>query len=306
MTKQASNNSGSASPCTAMTLYSKPVVHSINGAWFSRDGTLHPNIIPNMTAWKAEAEQVGFKVRLWTDRNGLHEGLLTTLTELGIEVIDHSQLSRSRFYPYFAYFHRLGMKGDKAAFALASDVLRMAIIEHASLADCCVYADPNDIKFVDLKRHLMKLKHSMRMCRQGFLFPIEMMETEKGLFCFLRNDTLIAHKILNPPFFLAYFSAYFKHLQDVAWRYIKPQNVCEAREFALSISNQIIDSFFEIINSGMLLIRPTFIADRPGSIDFRNSQLFLPSVRVHSAANTWVPRDRGDDEERWVERLGVL
>lgn len=217
---------------------------TINGIWLTpRGGKLHPAIQTNLSSCVDGAARSGFQVILWTSRENLQKAEIGSLEAKGVLVQDHTLCTPSRFYRYFLFFLKKAEKGDKVAFALASDILRIAILELVKPGEYYIYADPNDIKLIDVETSLSE-KLPRLECENpwGFSFYIKKMPGGRVQ---KRNDVLIALKTVNSLFFDDYFQAYAHHLSDQAGLYnLKAHR--DPENLARKISNSTASPLFLI------------------------------------------------------------
>lgn len=148
----------------------------IHGIWLTNSGgKLHDAIIPNLSSYVQEASSNNFTIELWTNINELAQTEIDQLRLNSIIVRDHSECQTSSFYKYFLYFLEKGLQGDKAAFALASDILRMAILELTPEDQYFIYFDPNDVVFANLNDSLKELDNRNNLL--GLSFHIDLAPT---------------------------------------------------------------------------------------------------------------------------------
>lgn len=274
----------------------------INGIWLAKPGgKLHPAICPNLEKWAAEAISCDFGVVLWTNLAEIEPREVEKLISRNITVKDHSICASSNLYKYFLFFLNKGINGDKTAFALASDVLRMAILELANENEYFIYADPNDVFFADLKNSLSKLPSIIGNIRFGFSFYVEPINEK---LYHVRNDVLIAHKRLKPRFFKDYLDAYLKHITSNHTRYFKPTSDAQAQELARAISNQTGDAFFKIaLSKPFATVRSTF-GDYEDLSPIVHCLVSLPHNRSAEYSNTWLPQGTLEEEREQLSLLG--
>jgi hypothetical protein len=273
---------------------------TIHGIWLTqRGGKLHPEIIPSLSSWVSAAASCDFSIVLWTNIKELAPEELKRLKAAKIIAIDHSACKASPLYKYFLNFLEIGIKGDKTAFALASDVLRMAILDLTENDKYFIYVDPNDIALFNLKDKLENLDLHMSHNKFGFSFNVEPTPYRSDMFD-VRNDVLIALKNKNISFFKDYLNAYWEHLEKTYESYVKPSTDYQAQQQALSISNQISDNFFRVDSFNDHSIRVvTQFANYNELYQRVNSAMYLNSERKMMHGNTWLPI--GDLKEEWKE-----
>jgi hypothetical protein len=279
----------------------------IHGIWLTQPGgTLHAQIIPNLSSWAKDATQADFSILLWTNLNELAPQEVARLQAANIVAVDYSACKASPIYKYFVHFLDLGIKGDKSAFALASDILRMAILDLTQNDKYFIYIDPNDITLLNLHASLKNLDLLMSHNKFGFTFGIEALLYEKNNFE-IRNDVLIALKQQNTGFFKAYLSAYLTHIDNKYTSYVKPITDIQAQQQAALISNQVSTEFFKISGFTDNSIRVvTKFANYTELYTVVNSGAYLNSQRNMLFGNTWLPI--GDLKEEWAElaKYGVF
>lgn len=259
-------------------------VGKINCIWFTQDnGKLHPQIIPNLSIWIQEAKHCNFSVVLWTNKGHIQQSEIDALVEQKIIVRDHSEYKQSVLYPFFLQFLEKGIDGDKVAFALASDIFRMSILELTPEDEYFIYVDPNDITLSCLKEDLMNLPSRMKHNLLGFSFYAERLH--QNLY-HLRNDVLIALKKNNPIFFQDYLETYRQHIKNTQHCYVTPVSDEQAQDLARKITNQITDKFFKISGSGVVSAK---FGNYIEPCSMLNSGRFIHSMRRIADGNTWLP-----------------
>lgn len=278
-----------------------PISGSINGIWLTqKEGTLHPAIIPNISSWVADAASCGFQVMLWTNKQELQAKEVEGLTRQGVIVQDYSLCKESTLYPYFLFFLEKGIQGDKTAFALASDILRMAILEQTPATDYFIYVDPNDVTLVDLKRNLHALRLHMLRNSLGFSFYVDPLFGRYDIF-HVRNDVLIALKQINPEFFRDYLNSYRAHLEKTYTEYFKPTTDGDAQTLAGKITVQTSTAFFQIrVHSGEV-----FATFGPYKELWPNihAEAALEHKRNIKNGNTWLPLKDFCEERMLMDKL---
>lgn len=190
----------------------------INSIWFISEHTLDPTILANVTSWVDEATASDFRTILWTNKKALLAHQVEQLSSRGIIVADHSLCSASPLYPYFLYFLEKGVEGDKAAFALASDILKIAILELFPLKEHYIYVDPSKVTLSALRICLGNLRSCMLTNSLGFFFQITPPAPDAGK-PYINSNVLVALKYINPEFFNEYFKAYLVHLEKTYTHY---------------------------------------------------------------------------------------
>jgi hypothetical protein len=270
---------------------------SIHGIWFTtqKDRTLHPMIGPFFSAWARQTTL--FNVVLWTNTNEVQPELIDDLEKRKVVVKDYSECKESRFYPYFLFFFAKGLQGDLTAFAMASDIFRMAILELTPAEDCFIYADPNDTVFFNLNRDLQDLREKLEDTVLGFSFYAEEEMDESGPYFHIRNDVLIALKTVNPDFFESYFQKYQKHLEE-SYRFYRcrPRTETQALELANAITVPLNNDFFEITRNrtkGEKHRVSACFANGQYSDFCTNvhSKRFLSYERSYTNGSTWLPSE---------------
>lgn len=259
---------------------------TINSAWFTgNEGNLHSQIIPNLSTLVEPAAAKDFRVTFWTNTSQTKAEEISELEKKGIQVLDYSACSSSSFYPYFMYFFEQGIQGDKAAFALASDIFRMSILELTPAEHYFIYHDPNDITFPDLEQSLSQLTQLMFDNIFGFSFPID----HRSSVIEIRNDLLIAKKLVNLDFFKNFFTSYKKHLEENYRSYKTPHTTSEAQLMARTISLGTGSFFFDIISEHELHIKAKFCTSFT-KLSFISCLSLFPYDRHFEFANTWLPK----------------
>jgi hypothetical protein len=281
----------------------------IHGIWFTQEGgLLHPAIIPNLSSWVAEALDQKFEVVLWTNTKQIAQVEIERLKTAQITIKDHSECKDSRFYKYFEFFLSRGIAGDKAAFALASDVLRMAILEKTEAHEYYIYVDPNDTTLINLKKNLAGLDKCMIRNSFGFSFyvapimggsPFDMSNKNYEL----RNDVLIGLKALNIEFFNDYFRAYQIHLEAKYKNYYKPTTDEQAQKLAREITNQTGDDFFMVALGGKCSRVVTTFGNYKEISPMVHCLGYFHHERRAEHANTWLPIGDLKEETEWYESL---
>lgn len=263
---------------------------AIHGIWLVKpEGKLHPAIIPNLASWAPITTKADFHVVLWTNINELAPAELTRLKEANIQVANPAACKNSPLYKYYEFFFTKGIKGDTTAFALASDILRMAILDFTADNKYFIYVDPNDVKLPNLDINLKNLDLLMQNNKLGFAFPVGPIATDTNVFD-IRNDVLIALKSNNPIFFKDYLNSYWANLEDTYKRYSKPATDTQAKLLATRISNNTSTLFFRIEqatdNSINVISQFGTYSENWQKI---NSGFYLNHARATEHGNTWLP-----------------
>jgi hypothetical protein len=263
---------------------------AIHGIWFTQpSGKLHPNIIPNLSSWVSAAAANNFTVVLWTNTNEIVPDEIAKLRKAGIEVADHSLCKTSPLYKYFNIFLAKGIKGDNTAFALASDILRMAILDLTANNEYFIYVDPNDIQLHNLNAKLKRLHSHMDLNSLGYAFNVEPTPYRADMFD-TRNDVLIALKQKNPEFFRDYLNAYLTNLANNHTKYVKPTTDRQAQDLENLISNQTSAVFFQVnLFSDNSIRVVTSFANYHELYQLVNTEGYLQSQRLMQHGNTWLP-----------------
>lgn len=265
---------------------------AIHGIWLTTPGgKLHPEVIPNMSAWVADAKEAGFSVMLWTNTQQIDPAELNRAEQAGIVVADHAACKNNPMYKYFYKFMQKGMDGDMTAFAIASDILRMAIMQETPNDMYFIYADPNDIAMPNLKNDLQNLDLNMRLNNLGFSFKITPSITipHPGIFS-LRNDVLIARKENNLNFFRDYLRSYSQYLESSADLYVKPADQIEAFKIVNSISNQITERYFHVSSTPEKAFKVyAQFGDYSELARVVNCDVYLQTKRELEHGSTWLP-----------------
>ena len=277
----------------------------IHGIWLTQaNGSLHPNIVPNFGSLVTDAIACDFSVNLWTNISEISPEEVERLKEKNITVRDHGECQSSAFYPYFKFFLDKGISGDKTAFALASDILRMAILELASPEEFFIYIDPNDVVFVSLKEDLSTLPKAFAINAWGFSFYVAPMFGRQDHYQ-LRNDVLIARKSQNPEFIEYFLQTYQRHLKETHQQYVTPISRDHAVELPLKISNPITPEFFNVWDPIRMVV--TTFNKRVGEFmqlaRFVNSESFLSYHREIRHGNSWLPSEGLAQEVERMEKL---
>lgn len=276
----------------------------INGVWLTKpNGELHPEILPNFSELVTDVGSYDFEVVLWTNTDALRQSEIQRLTDKNIVVRDHKECSNSQFYPYFNFFLQKGIGGDKTAFALASDILRMCILELTPSDKYFIYIDPNDVKLIDLKNKIASMHHMMALNPFGFAFYIMPMFEDSYEHIQTRNDVLLALKSINPDFFSDYFRAYSSHLEKTHRRYFTPRTDGEAQFQANAITNSTGNKFFKLLLGGrMPMIFATF-GDYREPFGIINVLALLPHERMIQNSNTWLPTGEFQEERAEIAEI---
>lgn len=269
---------------------------AIHGIWLVKPGAyIHPAIIPKLSTWVPIATETGFQVVLWTNADSLKREDIIALKSSGIIVADPKACKDSPLYKYYQFFFSKGLSGDQGAFAMASDILRMAILDFTAEDKYFIYADPNDIEFYDLKENLQHLDCRMKNNKFGFAFPIILPRADSNIFD-VRNDVLIAIKGNNPEFFASHLKAYWENLESSYKAYKKPENNTEANYLVNTISNNTSPVFFRLeqssdnyINMNRSVSVITQYANFNETSKIVNSASYLKFKRVLENGNTWLP-----------------
>src|SRR3990167_11497586 len=276
----------------------------INGIWLTKpNGELHPGIISNFSQLVTDVCSYDFEVVLWTNTDELRQSEIRRLSDKNIVVRDHKECSSSQFYPYFNFFLQKGIDGDKTAFALASDILRMCILELTPSSKYFIYIDPNDVKLIDLKNKIASMHNMMSLNPFGFAFYIMPMFEDSFEHIQTRNDVLLALKNINPDFFSDYFRAYCSHLEKTHRQYFTPRTDGEAQLQANTITNSTGNEFFKLLLGGrMPMIFATF-GDYREPFGIINVLALLPHERMIQNSNTWLPTGEFQDERAEIAEI---
>lgn len=272
---------------------------AIHGIWLNKSGnSLHPAIIPKFSAWAPVAAESDFQVVLWTNTDVLTQKDIDSLKKTNIVLADPRSCKDSPLYEYYSFFFEKGLAGDKAAFAMASDILRMAILDFTAEDKYFIYVDPNDIELTELKDDLQHLDCRMKNNKFGFSFPVGRPNQESEIFD-VRNDVLIAKKNQNPEFFKQHLEAYWANLEKTYKNYKAPANNTEANILVNTISSNTSSVFFKLEkndNSDFItkynpIVVITQYADFKEASQLVNSGSYLHFKRVIEHGNTWLPSD---------------
>lgn len=263
---------------------------AIHGIWLVKpQGKLHQAIIPNLTTWVPTASEANFQVVLWTNINELDPTEIAHLKAVNIQVADPLACKDSPLYKYYEFFFAKGIKGDTTAFALASDILRMAILDFTANDKYFIYVDPNDVKLLNLAENLKNLDLLMQNNKLGFAFPVGPVAADTNVFD-IRNDVLIALKSNNPNFFKDYLNAYWANLEATYKRYAKPTTDTQAKLLATRISNDTSTLFFRLDQATDNLINiVSQFGDYSENWQKINSGFYLNHARATEHGNTWLP-----------------
>jgi hypothetical protein len=219
---------------------------AIHGIWLTGPGgKLHPNVVPNLSSWVKDAADNGFDVILWTNKDQIAPEEVQRLEAAKILVLDHSKCKNSHLYKHFQYFLDKAINGDNAAFALASDVLRVTILDLIDENSIFIYVDPNDTKLIDLGTSLKHIEERLLDNKLGFSFKVEPNPVLENTFD-TRNDVIIALKRINIDFFKEYLWLYWNHLEKTYESYFKPITKEQAQNLANYITNQITHEYLRV------------------------------------------------------------
>ncbi len=263
---------------------------AIHGIWLVKhQGKLHPAIISNLSSWVAGAAESEFQIVLWTNINELDAAEFALLKKTNIQIMDPIACKNSPLYKYYEFFFAKGLNGDTTAFALASDILRMAILDFTANDKYFIYVDPNDVKLLNLKDNLKSLDFFMKNNTLGFAFPVGPTIANTEVFD-IRNDVLIALKANNPIFFKEYLNAYWSNLEATYKRYTKPTTDAQAKLLATRISNDTSTLFFRLErgNDNSINVLSQF-AKYSEAWQIINSSFYLNHSRLTDNGNTWLP-----------------
>lgn len=262
---------------------------AIHGIWFTEPGgKLHPEILPNLTKIAGDAAKEDFYIMLWTNTSEIDPQEIAQLQAAHIIVSDHKACQKSPLYKYFEYFLNKGIQGDKAAFGLASDIFRMAILDFTAADKYFIYFDVNDMFMSNLAIDLHNLDQEMSDNSFGFAFPAKPI-ADGARILETRNDLLIARKDLNPEFFKKYLEAYWLNLKRTYKTYKKPDNDQDAKLFANIISNETSPLFFVLQIEPNLPIKVLAqFGDYQEYIQVVNSGTYIKYVRNSTHSSTWL------------------
>lgn len=269
---------------------------TFNGIWLSNNGLLHKAIPQNLAKLTLAAKLNGFSIILWSNLSKLNNNEINIMESLGVILKDYSLCEKSRFYIYFYHFYQLGMAGDVTALALASDILRMAILDIANDDEYYIYADPNDLDFPYFKDDIQKLDEKFKNNSFGFSFlvmpgrdVVSSASSDNNDLIFTRNDVLIAKKNINPEFFKKYFDAYEYHLKNEYKKYSKPNSNKEAEQFANQITNSTNSNFFLV-----LPVKPSEVVwarfhNYKNIYTEINAFSYFNYMQIRENSSTWMP-----------------
>ncbi len=203
---------------------------TFNSIWLTGKGKgLYPSLVENMLRHSSIIQAADFEHVLWTNLDELKEGAADGLRDAGVVIKDHKECEKSSLYRYFKYFLEKGIDGDVAAFALASDILRNAIMQLSEPGQYYVYYDANDTVFKDLEASLKdidKLKNDW-----DHFFCVKC----SAVYIDIRNDVIITRKS-NSEYIEMYLRAYEKNLKETYASYTKPTSDKDAVAAARKIS----------------------------------------------------------------------
>lgn len=271
---------------------------SLHGIWFTNSGRIHPKVIELLPRWARELQGTGLTAVLWTNKASLDKDTIAYFERNNVKVCDYSLCEKSKLYYYFLYFFEKGQAGDITAFALASDILRMAILDGIDEEEYYIYADPNDTEFDHLGLAVSQLERRFARNTLGFAYPIHLQvnpdQTDFRLD--IRNDVLIAFKKRNPAFFRDFLECYKNSLELRHSFYLKPRTVTEAINQALTITNCTYGAFFTVTYDeaslqsarATMATMATFGPYRATWADIF-TRCYLAFTRIIDAADTWYP-----------------
>lgn len=214
------------------------MIDIIGGCYFTPNGDIPEAVVTNLLKIGSIAKNSSFFVYFWTDLSKLNLKLKKKLVDEGIIVQDYREL-KTTFNEVLAKFIEKGHMGDKCAYALASDIFRVAYSEVLAEEQIFVYIDLNDIEFLDLNNDLFYLRDKFKKNPWGLSFPINIFNTDssgKITLVELRNDCLIMRKSNNPSFFERFIKNYRTTLLQREHSYITPENYNQAKKQADGIS----------------------------------------------------------------------
>lgn len=263
---------------------------AIHGIWLvTPGGKLHKAIIPTLSSWLPAATESDFQVILWTNVEQLAPAEISRLNAANIKIGDPRDLKDSPLYKHYEYFLQKGVAGDITAFALASDILRMTILDFSAANKYFIYIDPNDITLLNLANNLQNLDTLMHTNKLGFSFPVGPVAIKTDVFD-IRNDVLIALKANNPQFFKDYLTAYWANLEQSYQRYEKPTSDAQAKFFANRITNSTSFLFFRLEPAKDQTIKVIAqFAKTSAPYQIVNSNSYLTYRRTLEHANSWAP-----------------
>lgn len=207
--------------------------YSIHGIWFSYDGK-----VPNSVLNELKNRVCGIKnlqkssIEFWTDIHRISKDVLEYLNKINVKIKDY-HLIKSRWLIFIEKALNMAYKNeDYCCFAIASDILRVAIIDNIK-DEFFLYADINDIK-VDTSK-LLLFKEKMKKMDKDLALPI-VMDIVKN------NDFIITYRNKTSSHFV---DSYFKYLSDNFDKYKKPNNRSEAINAVFPISNIVSFMLYE-------------------------------------------------------------
>lgn len=275
---------------------------TVNGIYFQKNGTIPEEVIQNMSKAAVDANKTDFLCCFWTNAAILSSEVRDRLVEGGVVIRDYKEVDeplRNRITEFIAK----GDNGDIAAYALASDLLRVAIAGLAPAHQITIYSDPNDITFESLGTDLANLPESFSQNPWGFSFPIELVDFyDEQPVALLRNDRMIVRKDNNPKFFAEFFVRYIMVVEKEILNYKETNDDSSKKQQLDRISSFVTSIPFNVTKSGSV-----FMANNVGSlakissIDFAS---YIKSDRNIKHGNQWRESDCDATDEAEILSAG--
>ncbi len=300
--------------------------NKIAAVYFLQKGSLLPEgCVESIIETAIVGSKANFFFEFWTNIDTLDQATINSLTNSNIEVKDYNSLrAKEHQHPINAIidiiknFVQLGDEGDIAAYAAASDVLRIAIATSLKKDTLYIYYDCNDTFFgPDLLEQLRRLPQEFNQNPWGLAF-----EHTPGD---LRNDRMIVRKINNPRFLNAFFLDYFQLVGEHYEKYKGCETEALKQSFITTITcftslfrmqGKLITpnrDLFSIDSSGRIVVlfrnhrhtsfssKTNYLVDYQASSNAVNFATYITSERVAEKSCSWRQFNLYLDDPRLLE-----
>lgn len=230
--------------------------------FLKKDSLLPKGSVEAIIETARAGSKANFSLEFWTNMDTLDQATYDILKQKGVEIKDYRSLEKEEpiITGIIEYFVKLGDDGDIAAYAAASDILRIAIANAKSLEEdpLYIYYDCNDTLFeADLvQEELILLPEKFNQNPWGLAF-----EHSPGD---LPNDRMIVRKQNNPGFLNAFFFGYFELLCEHYSKYKHWKTEALKQSFITTVT--CFSSLFRM-KEGQIICNPdAFSIDETGRI----------------------------------------
>lgn len=286
--------------------------------FLKKDDLFAEDILQNIMYITKACKDSNFSSEFWTNVETFDPVAFSVLAREGVKIKDYTSLEE-KYVDIIRYFVELGNQGDKAAYAAASDILRVAMAESLE-ADTLlyVYYDCNDTVFSKLQEDLGQLPDKFEKNPWGLAF-----QHYTGFPIDLRNDRMIVRKKNNPEFLEAFFREYFESVQNHYQKYKWCQDedtkqrfitkiTCFSSLFDIDMKNQQIRakkklSFYINEANGVIHVPPrarilnSHLVNYRASSEEINFSTYITSNQVLEKSCSWREFDLRLDNLEWAE-----